>query len=155
MAERRPCVIFDMDGTLCNVSSIRYHVNPKDPRFSGKKRFDRFHAESVDCPPNPWVADMARLFHDVVGYSVVIVTARMEEWRYHTILWLDENQVPYDRIYMRKDGDVRKDFTVKEDILAQIQREYDVMAAYDDNPAVLALWRRHGIRTIQVPGWED
>lgn len=150
-----PAVIFDMDGTLCDVSSIRYHINPQDPRFSGKKRFDRFHAESIDCPPHDWVAEMARMFHETVGYSVLIVTARMEEWRYHTILWLEENGVPYDRLYMRKDGDVRKDFTIKEEILNAIHRDgFTVVAAYDDNPNVIDVWRRRGIRTITVPGWE-
>jgi hypothetical protein len=147
--------IFDMDGTLCNVSSIRYHVNPRDPRFSGKKRFDLFHAGSIDCPPNDFVVAMARMFHEVVGYKVLIVTARKEEWRYHTILWLHENNIAYDYLYMRKDGDNRKDYDVKEDILNEIERKYRVHVAYDDNPNVIALWQRRGIKTVLVPGWED
>jgi FMN phosphatase YigB (HAD superfamily) len=47
----RPCVIFDADGTLCDVSEIRYLL--RQPK--GKKDFEKFHALSINCPPIPWV----------------------------------------------------------------------------------------------------
>lgn len=146
--------LFDMDGSLCDVSEIRFHVNPKDPHFSGTKRFDRFHADSIDCPPNQsamreyWAARDA-------GHAIIIVTARKFQWRYHTMLWLKENDVAYHELFMRGDDDNRADYDVKADILAQIQEHYEPVLAVDDNPAVIEVWREHGIPTVRIPGWTD
>ena len=155
MTEPRDAAIFDVDGTLCNVSSIRHHVNPKDPRFSGRKRFDLFHEESVDCPPNREALHLhARCRNE--GLAVIIVTARKFQWRYHTITWLMEWGVDYDALFMRPDNDNRKDFLVKEDILTAIKAKgYQPVLAVDDNPSVLEVWKRHGIETITIPGWEE
>lgn len=147
--------IFDMDGTLCNVSSIRYHVNPKDARFSGTKRFDRFHADSIDCPPNHEVLRLVDQCRDE-GLAIIIVTARKFMWRYHTMTWLIEWGVEYDAMYLRGDNDNRKDYEVKADILAGIREGgYEPVLAVDDNPAIIALWEGRGIETITIPGWED
>lgn len=150
----RQAVILDMDGTLCDVSSIRYHVNPKDPRFSGQKRFDRFHADSINCPCNIRVANVALMFK-ALGLALLVVTARKEQWLYHTLLWLDEHDIPHDDLFMRGDNDNRKDFDVKADILTDIRMAYDPVIAVDDNPAVIDLWKREGLHTLTVPGWEN
>ncbi|WP_092501608.1 hypothetical protein [Agrococcus jejuensis] len=47
IADRAPAVLFDVDGTLCDVRSIRHHVDG-----TGRRNFDAFHAESIDCPPH-------------------------------------------------------------------------------------------------------
>lgn len=138
--------IFDVDGTLCDVSSVRHHVltKPKD--------FDAFHNGSIDCPPHEWVADLAREV-SAKGIAIIVVTARREQWWWHTTLWLNENNIPHERLFMRADNDSRKDFDVKRDILAKIRREYDVVMAVDDNPSVIDLWVREGIPTKTVEGW--
>lgn len=149
-----PCFIVDMDGTLCDVSSIRYHVSPSDPRFSGKKRFDKFHAGSIDCPPNPEAVAWFRQSL-LLGLTPVIVTARKAMWRYHTILWLHEHGFEYDDLLMRADDDNRPDYEVKADILTHIRTRYRPVLALDDNPAVVRLWREQGIQTVTIPGWEQ
>lgn len=146
--------IFDMDGTLCDVTSVRHHVNPNDPRFSGEKRFDLFHAGSIDCPPNEMVVNLL-LASQREGLATIIVTARKAMWRYHTILWLHEHGLSYDELFMRADEDNRQDYLVKSDLLTEIRRRYNPVLAVDDNPAVLALWDEHGIPTVRIPGWED
>jgi FMN phosphatase YigB (HAD superfamily) len=148
-------IIFDVDGTLCDVSSIRYHVNPRDPRFSGRKRFDLFHAESINCPPHKRVAWFLRVAKEG-EHRVIVVTARKEMWRYHTILWLDENDLDYDELLMRADDDNRKDVEVKRDILDELRRRgYEPTLAVDDNPNIIALWKSEGLQTLHIPGWED
>ena len=148
-------VIFDMDGTLCDVSSIRYHVNPEHPWFSGKKRFDRFHSDAIDCPPNQAAIERyERARRD--GHAILIVTARKSFWAVHTLMWLRENDVEHDELYMRKNLDNRKDSIVKREILEQIREEgYEPILAVDDNPAVIEVWESEGIPTVTIPGWED
>lgn len=144
-------VIFDMDGTLCDVRGIRHHVLG-GPVNGYRKNFDAFHRDAVNCPPNAWVADAARVEHSA-GRAVLVVTAREARHRNSTAFWLALHQVPSDAMWMRANGDYRPDHVVKREILAKIRRQYRPVRAYDDNPAIVALWESEGIPVTVVPGW--
>lgn len=141
--------IFDADGTLWDVRGIRHYVTP--PRSN----YHAFHMASIFCPPH---AEVVEAVHEAVrkGRIPLLVTARMEKYRQVTERWLERQDVPIarDRIWMRADEDYRKDFVVKEEILREIQEKYRVVKATDDNPAVIALWEKHQIETVVVPGWD-
>lgn len=143
----RPCAIFDVDGTLCNVKGIRHYLT------DGNRNFDKFHAESVNCPANQWVVDLAQRYHEN-EYAIVVVTARKDRWFNVTWWWLNENGVPYDELFMRNDFDQRPDYEVKFDILNRIRQRYIPIVAVDDNPNVIRLWQQNGIPAVIVPGWE-
>lgn len=140
-------VIFDVDGTLCDVRTIRHYVTGK------KRNFHKFHTESVNCPGNVDVVEAAKRDHKD-GLAVLIVTAREDTFGTHTVFWLDAQGVGYDRMYMRKKGDYRPDFEVKREILDQIRKDgYNPIRAYDDNPAIWEVWEEAGIETIRVEGF--
>ncbi len=141
-------IIFDMDGTLVDVSSIRHHLQ------GGRRNFDAFHLDSVNCPPIKWVKNMAWNYH-LQGYAIVIVTARSEKYRASTSWWIADNNIPSDALYMRPDKDFRPDYEVKKDTLDQLLLRYEVIAAYDDNPNIVKLWSEYGILCHVVPGWEE
>jgi FMN phosphatase YigB (HAD superfamily) len=149
---KQKAVIFDMDGTLANVQSIRHFLHADTNGF-GFKNFDKFHEESVNVPANSEVVNQAQVCH-MLGVAVIIVTARKQRWARHTAMWLAINNVPSDAMFMRGDSDHRKDFDVKSDILDAIQHTWDVIHAVDDNPAVIALWNERGIPTTVIEGWE-
>lgn len=144
----RDAVIIDVDGTLADVSGIRHHVKARP------KRFDRFHAESVDCPPNEQAVAIAREAH-AAGLAVLIVTARRAMWRHHTAWFLALHGIPSDAMFMRGNDDHRRDVEVKADILARIRQSWNPVHAVDDNPNVLGLWVAEGIPVTVIPGWED
>lgn len=151
----RKAVILDMDGTLCDVSSIRYFVNERDPKFSGKKLWNRFHGGAIDCPPIPEAVHEYQQAKDY-GFAILIVTARRDVWAMATLLWLKENGIEHDELYMRPRTDFRKDYEVKADILEHIREDgYEPVLAVDDNPAVIQLWHENDIPTVIIPGWED
>ena len=153
---KRRAVIVDVDGTLVDVTSIRHHVlGMQNPDGSYKrKNFDAFHQDSVNCPPiTGTFVEIARWIGQ--GCAILIVTARSQRYYPQTAWWLAENDVPHDAIYMRTDGDFRKDYIVKKEILERIRQRYDVVHAIDDNPSVIALWAEEGIGTTVVPGWEE
>lgn len=143
----RECAIFDMDGTLANVTSIRHfvRVRPKD--------FSKFHSESVNVPPNPIIVGKAQVMAEQ-GFDIVIVTARRAMWRNHTAMWLALNNVPSHALFMRGNKDHRSDVHVKRDILHQIRKSWNVVHAVDDNPSIIELWKSEGIPVTIVEGWE-
>lgn len=145
--EPKVCV-FDMDGTLCDVRSIRDYVT------GDVKDFPTFHRLSRGCPENKQVTG---LLWDAVaaGYTVIVVTARPEQFRDLTQEWLLERSITAP-LYMRKDGDYRPDFEVKDDILDQVERDHGTVEhAVDDNPALVELFERRGVDLVKVTGYNE
>jgi phosphoglycolate phosphatase-like HAD superfamily hydrolase len=142
-------VIFDMDGTLVDVTTVRHHV--LDRR---RKNYDAFHYGSIFCPPHEWVAAAAREHH-AAGTVVLVVTAREDRWRALSSGWLDYNGIPHHELHMRPTGDFRRDRLIKAEILADLRKRYDIRHAYDDNPAIIGLWEDEGVPATVVPGWAE
>lgn len=133
-----------VDGTLVEVSSIRHYVTDKT------RNFDKFHCESVNCPPNQWVVD-ALHEHQKAGKAILIVTARQFRYAMHTMFWLKFAGIDYDQLYMRRTGDFRPDAVVKSEILEMIKADhYFPVLAYDDRADVAAVWASAGIPTEMV-----
>lgn len=147
-----PAVIFDVDGTLVDVSGVRHYVTD-EPR---RRNFEKFHAAASYCPPIESTRVLAGLLH-AAGARVFIVTARTERWRYRTSVWLRKWGIEHEALLMRPDSDGRPDVAVKRDILAAIRVRYgaEPVLAVDDNPAVIALWTEERVPTIVVPGWDE
>lgn len=139
--------LYDMDGTLCDVSGIRHLIN-------GPGRFHAFHMASVDCPPHRWVVEAARRDH-AAGLAVLIVTARQAPYRNVTAWWLALHGVPSDAMWMRAPNDSRPDAVVKAEILAKIRASYEPVKAHEDQPKIAAVWERAGIPVTLVPGWNE
>jgi len=140
--------IFDVDGTLCDVRSIRHYVTPPS------RDFHSFHVASAFCPPNPEVVERV---HEAKakGRAVLVVTARMAKYRILTRKWLQSWEIPFDGLWTRGNDDFRKDAIVKREILGKIRLQYVVVKATDDNPAVAEVWMGEGIETEIVPGWDE
>lgn len=151
---RREAVICDVDGTLADVSSIRHLVDG----INSKKDFNAFHKASEFVPAHRQAVEFC-IRHHKAGDKVLILTARMRMWEGATARFLERELVPHAPyvapIWMRADGDYRKDYEVKKEILAAIRQTYNVVAACDDNPNVITLWEEEGIPEIEIiPGWD-
>lgn len=151
----KDAAIVDMDGTLADVRNIRHMVDG----LNQKKDFHAFHRASEFVPANKQAIDFC-IRHHKAGDAIVIVTARMEEWRPHTKRFIDRelveaHGVPVADQFHRNDGDYSKDYEVKKAILAKVREKYNVVAAIDDNPAIITLWEEEEIPEIEVvEGWD-
>lgn len=153
LRETKKAFIFDMDGTLCDVSSILHYLVGDRTTAKFKKNFNKFHEEAIDCPPNPDVVDLLWTAK-ANGFQIIVVTARKEQWRPHTSFWLAMHNIPSDALFMRGNHDDRSDVLVKRDILRQIRKFWDVQHAVDDNPKVIRLWQDSGISTTKIGDWD-
>lgn len=139
--------IFDVDGTLANVDPFLHHVR------GDNKDYDAFHEASINALPNFEVVQMLNeAFFDQM--HIIIVTSRKEVWRGLTSYWLAKNDIGHHALYMRKDNDNRQDYEVKEDILLQIKKHWNVTHAVDDNPSIIKLWQNYGINTTKIGTWD-
>ena len=137
-------LIVDMDGTLCDVSTIRHYVTGQ------RKDFRSFHEASRFGPPRP---DVERLVHAAVAarMAIVVVTAREVRYERATRDFLVRNSLPFAALFMRRWGDQRPDSQVKREIFADIVAAgFRPVAAIDDREDIAEVWRSFGVPTVLV-----
>ena len=137
-------VIFDMDGTLADISHRVHHVRRK------KKDWRAFHKGIPDDVPNPAIVSLYQTLWRSGVYDIQIVTGRNEAHRAATESWLDNHDIPFSNVTMRADNDYRSDTVVKAEILRRFRDEgKDVLFAVDDRAGVTAMWRENGVTCLQ------
>ena len=142
-------IIFDIDGTLADVRHRLHHLD-------GEKNWHAFFNDMGDDPVIEPVATLARHIattrHKSGIEAVLVVSARPASaaWGKITKAWLERHGIVYDRLYMRAEDDRRPDQVVKSEILQRILDDgYSPVLVVDDRPQVVAMWRDHGIVTLQ------
>lgn len=141
-------IIIDIDGTLSDPSHRLHHLDGE------VKDWTSFHDGMTDDPAMDAVVWLARLLDEGSrefsnDYYILIVTARHEDYREHTIEWLRKHNISYNDLYMRMNNDFRPDHLVKADILNQILDDgYEPFLAIDDQPTVIDMWRSFGITAL-------
>lgn len=139
--------IFDVDGTLANVDPFLPFIR------NGNKDYDSFHLLSIDAIPN---FDVVQMLNNAYSdnNAIIIVTSRKEKWRGLTSLWLKNNNISSDALFMRLDNDDRSHYDIKKDILDRISQMWDVVHAVDDHPDIIRLWEENGISTTKIGTWD-
>jgi predicted secreted acid phosphatase len=139
------CIIFDLDGTLCDVSHRRQFVATK-PR-----NWDAWNKGIVNDKPVQQVLD---IFHALkYEYPIFFVSGRSDDYRDATLEWFEKHGITeydYNGLYMRKYKDHRDDAIVKSEIADEIEKQYKIFAVFDDRKRVLTMWQQRGIFTFDV-----
>lgn len=131
-------IICDIDGTLAHMSGR----SPYDWARVGEDSSDRNVAEVV-----------RRL--NTSGLWIILFSGRDSSCRRETEDWLRANNIPYDDLYMRPQGDNRKDSIIKRELFEKwVEGIYDVLCVLDDRNQVVDMWRNElGLTCLQVaPG---
>ena len=153
-------IVCDLDGTLANCEHRVHHVQKVDG--AGLKRkpdWDAFYAgvrkDTVNKPVHQLLINMCgwNMHYEWRTHEVIFCTGRPERCRVDTEWWLEtKTNVPSDgyKLLMRKDGDFRADYVVKQEILdAHIDKDR-VLFVLDDRQQVVDMWRRNGLTCFQV-----
>ena len=137
-------IIFDIDGTLADISHRRHYVETKPTDWTAFQALA--HLDSVIEP----IAELARTLA-ADGHHIILCTGRSSLERPVTEKWLGQHSIPYDELYMRADGDRRPDDVVKAQFLVQMREDgFSPQLAFEDRSRVVAMWRSHGIICAQV-----
>ena len=140
--DKFPCYVFDLDGTLCDVSHRRQWVatNPKN--------WDAWNAGISEDKPNMPVLSALHLLGDV--YDIVLVSGRGSEYRTQTEEWLEKHNVHYSELFMRAAGDFRPDDEVKAELADEVEKTYKIVGVFDDRKKVVDMWIKRGIFVFDV-----
>ena len=109
-------VIFDVDGTLMDITHRRHFVTqrPKD--------FDSFRAATTNDTPKKDIFAIA-LAMKAAGHRIIISSGRNMSQRATTLKQLMSQGLAFDAIYMRSDTDYRQDYVVKQGMLDKMRKE--------------------------------
>lgn len=141
-------VICDIDGTLADCEHRRHLVEQSPPDWESFFREDLVMQDKVIEAVRSIIFE-----HLSSSYSLTLVTGRVEKHRQITDRWFARNEMFYERLYMRADGDFRSDEIVKEEILHTHIGVENVFCVFDDRQRVVDMWRRNGLTCFQVaPG---
>ena len=150
MIPKDKAVIFDLDGTLCDVQH-RLHLLPKKDTHNHEDYY-AFHELAHKDKMNYAVASILWMSKSF-GYKIILVTCRDDKYRKQTENWLDIHNIKFDKLFMRIQNNYMSDAEYKEYIYsAYIQLYYNVLFVIDDRKGVVAKWRELGLFCLQCDG---
>lgn len=137
-------IIFDIDGTLADITHRRHHVATKPKNWPAFQK-----AAHLDTPHEP-VAVIARSL-GTLAHRIILCSGRGEQERPVTEAFLEKYQIPYRALYMRAEGDYRHDDIIKGELLDRILADgYRPEFVFDDRTRVVKMWRERGLMCAQV-----
>lgn len=129
-------IIVDVDGTIAH----------RDPNGRGPFEWDRVDEDTAI----PNVITVVRNEY-AQGTDVLIVSGRDGSCYDKTRHWLINNRVPFNRLLMRPQNDMRRDSIVKRELFDKyIRHQYNVQYVLDDRQQVVDMWRALGLTCLQV-----
>ncbi|HMP52248.1 MAG TPA: polynucleotide kinase [Candidatus Melainabacteria bacterium] len=143
----RSCVIVDIDGTLADCHHRRRYITRMP------KQWNKFFDPDL-VSRDKLIQPVARLVDTLASQHLIVYSSgRPERLRETTVDWLSEHDLwfhPFE-LYMRSDGDMRPDVTVKRELLRVIEREgFSPWLTIDDRSSVVSMWREEGLTCLQV-----
>lgn len=129
--------LVDIDGTVAE----------RDGR--GPYDWDRVGEDTPNAPVVQVVQALIR-----AGHPVAYLSGRPEKCRHQTEVWLCVNVGYWDcceGLWMRPDGDHRKDTIVKAEIFQKHFAHRDIAGVIDDRASVVRMWREEfGLTVLHV-----
>lgn len=138
-------VIFDIDGTLADVSE-RIHYLKNKP-----KNWDAFFEGMAQDKAIRSMVRLCNLLYSS-GIQIILCSGRNEGYHAETVTWLAQQGVHYHDLLLRKEKDRRSDGVVKRELLATIDKS-KVLFVVEDRSRVVEMWRSEGLVCLQcAPG---
>jgi predicted kinase len=136
------CYIFDIDGTL----AIKGNRSPYDWEKVGEDKYNQ-PVRDLYLALLQW---RSLKEHNKI-LEFIVMSGRDSVCRPQTEEWLEGYGMKYDHLYMRAEGDMRKDTVIKKEIYEQhIEGKYNVLGIFDDRNQVVDMWRELGHTVFQV-----
>lgn len=146
----RKTVIFDLDGTLCDITHRMHFIE------NGNKDWDGFYKACwMDAPKLP-IIEINNMCFDA-NHNIIISSGRSENVRNETIQWLKEHHVYYDDLMMRPNACFVPDQALKKAWLDQGKMGpiENILFVVEDRDRMVKMWRDQGLTCLQVEQWVE
>lgn len=150
MSKKLPAVIFDIDGTLADTTAIGKKYINQQP-IDWESWVNEITSEAQSFP----IVVRACNYYSLSAITVFILTARREEFRQKTLEWLDKFNIRYSDLLMRKNTDLRHDEEIKKEHVEKLINHYHFLAAYEDKPECVEMFKSLGIYTFNCNQEKD
>ncbi len=126
-------IICDIDGTLAILGE-------RSP-YDGSK----VHLDTLD----ETIKRILERYCDT--HKIILMSGRSSEFAAATLDWLKLHSIPFHRLWMRHQGDGRRDSIVKEELFDNhVRDQYFIEFVLDDRNQVVEMWRSLGLTCLQV-----
>jgi len=124
-------ILVDIDGTLAKMEN--------------RSPFDWSKVIEDKC--NEVIKNIVKAYNG----TVIIFSGRDSVCREDTIKWLKSNNIKFDGLFMREEGNNEKDSIVKRRLFEDnIRGKYYIEYVLDDRNQVVDMWRNMGLTCLQV-----
>ncbi len=144
-------VILDLDGTIANCDHRLKLVKEKP------KNYRKFEASiPSDEPYDDVILIVKAVLRELGESALVIVTGRSIDCLEATKDQLCKFNIQYDMLFMKEKGDYRPDYIYKEEILQKIIDIFGKkpFCVFEDRDRVVQMYRKNGVRCLQVKNGE-
>ena len=132
-------VLFDIDGVLADNKDYKNWFD-----HNGMFNQTKFGKDIPSIPVLDWGRSLAHALNK--NYNIVLVTARAGMFREKTISWLNNRNIPYDRLHT---NDENVDFDKVSQYKLDIAEQYNVMMTIEDSPSMVNAYRENGYICLQ------
>jgi len=142
--------IFDIDGTLADISHRLHFIQQKPADWTGFFRA---------CPADKPIKEVVEIYKVLQNeHSIKIITGRSSEILDETAQWLGDNGMFFSDLLMRESGDHREDYIVKAELFDNLIRTHYwnqvpvelIAGIFEDRKQVVKMYRAKGLRVFQV-----
>ena len=134
-SEKINAIIVDLDGTLAILNS------------RGPFEWENVGNDNLNQP----IAELMAMSQKY-SYKTIILSGRDEGASEKTIKWLNQNDIIYDKLYLRPSNNQMSNADYKRMIfINEIQAKYNVLFILEDLPEVVKMWRdEFSLTVLQV-----
>lgn len=126
-------IIFDLDGTLCELWDSANPYNHDGEEYV----LEKMRIVYSMCLLSPVI-------------TIILTWRKRKEYERVTVEWLMDNDVTYDYLIMQEWSTAEKNHIYKEKELVKLQERYNIVAMFDDNPDLIPVCKRLWILLLQV-----
>ena len=141
--------VFDLDGTIADIQHRVGYI--KKPYITVKRDYQRFFEECKNDKPGEWIIDIMRM---LPRENIYILSGRNGNVIHESVKWLEENNVPYNKIYMRYRTNYESDEILKLRMIDNGLKE-KIQWIVDDRQRVVDMWRENGLKVLQCSKWNE
>lgn len=126
---KRDCIIFDLEETICDWKNGNLEEVPNEPIHIIYEALYSTYKDHID---------------------LFLISRRSEDYRSEIEEWLNDHGFYYNELFMRDNNDRRNEYLIKADIVDEIKKTHEIVAAFDNIRSSFRVWSTNDVFAFSV-----